>query len=265
VWSCLAKAGTSAGAKLRMWCHWRSTEGGVNLSQSITDITLTETPQRVSWVLPKYTNTTYTVNRINLMLGSATINNEVYYTDVKIEEGNVATTWIPHTTDAEYEKYSINNTVHDISGYGHNGTQIGTFSWSSDTPRYNMSAVFNGTDSCIQFPFNDICTNGDIFTMNIWWKKTELGSKSYETLIGGPSGFEMDTRAGSATTLSLYMASIRGGNVRGFNMNEWYMITLVNDGTNELYYVNGVLVKTIEKKNMPSGNYYIGAWQTESK
>ena len=42
------------------------------------------------------------------------------------------------------------------------------------------------------------------------------------------------------------------------------MVTLVNDGPNELYYVNGALVKTIEKKNMPSGNYFVGAWSNKT-
>lgn len=73
----------------------------------------------------------------------------------------------------------------------------------------------------------------------------------------------MDTRAGSASTLSLYMASTRGGKLyEPLNFNEWYMNTLVNDGTNELYYINGQLVNTIEKKNMPTGTCYIGAWNS---
>ena len=184
----------------------------------------------------------------------------------KIEEGEIATPWIPNPADAEYSALGFDDGIeYDVSGYGNNGTKYGTLTYSSDTSRYNTSTVFNGTDNCIQFPFNDFCTNGDIFTMNIWWKKTALGSKAYETLIGGSSGFEMDTRSGAAQALSLYMATTRGGNVYSpFNMNEWYMVTLVNDGTNELYYVNGTLVKTIEKKNMPSGNYYVGAWKNET-
>jgi len=43
------------------------------------------------------------------------------------------------------------------------------------------------------------------------------------------------------------------------------MITMVNNGTNELYYVNAELKKTIDKKPMPAGNYYIGAWATETR
>jgi hypothetical protein len=86
-----------------------------------------------------------------------------------------------------------------------------------------------------------------------------LGSKNYETLIGGPTGFEMDTRAGGASTLTLYMASVRGGNCGNLTMGVWNMVTMVRDGVNEYYYINGQLSKTIEAKPMPTGNYFIGA------
>lgn len=192
---------------------------------------------------------------------------EIAPNSLKFEKGSTATPWVPAPSDDLYSSMGLDNNIeYDVSGYNHNGTKNGVFTYDSDTPKYNTSTIFNGSDNCIKFPFNDFCTNGDVFTMNIWWKKTELGSKNFETLIGGPSGFEMDTRAGSAQALSLYMTSTRGGTLYSpFNMNEWYMITLVNDGTNELYYVNGVLIKTIEKKNMPTGNYYVGAWHTEAK
>lgn len=154
------------------------------------------------------------------------------------------------------------STVWDCSGFGNNGVKIGGISWSSDTPRYSGSYEFDGGNTCITFPYDYTALQTN-FTMNIWFKKNELGSKNYETLIGGTSVFEMDTRSGASTTLSLYMASTRGGSVYApFNMGEWYMVTLVNDGTNELYYVNGQLQKTIEKKPMPSSStYYIGSWR----
>ena len=154
-----------------------------------------------------------------------------------------------------------NNIVYDVSGFGYNGTIVnGGISYSGDTPRYNVSTEFDGVNSAIAIPWSTFYKQGDIFTLNVWWKKSELGSKNYETLFGG-SGIEMDTRAGGASTLSLYMTSTRGGNLYSpLNFNEWYMNTLVNDGTNELYYINGELVKTIEKKNMPTGNCYLGAW-----
>ena len=185
----------------------------------------------------------------------------VWMKNCKVEEGSIETPWCPHVEDALATTMGLNGTTeYDCSGFCNNGTRIGTFAFNSDTPKYFVSTEYNGTDNTLVIPFdaNIWQTN---FTMSIWFKKDAIGSKGYETLFGGPSGFEMDTRAGTATTLSLYMASIRGGTLyTGFEFGKWYMVTLVNNGINELYYVNGELVKTIEKKAMPVGTYYIGSW-----
>lgn len=189
-----------------------------------------------------------------------------HYWNFKAEEGNKATPWIPNESDPLYAAAGYaSGIVYDCSGYQNNGTEVGTITGSSDTPRYRSSYYFDGIDSAIQVPYNATVFQTN-FTINLWFKKTELGSKDYETLFGGPSGFEMDTRNSNSTTLSLYMASTRGGNAfSSFSFGEWYMVTMVNDGTNELYYINGELKKTIEKKSMPTGNYFIGAWSTSSK
>ena len=156
-----------------------------------------------------------------------------------------------------------NNLIYDVSGYSYIA-ESNAITWSGPSPRYDSAAHFDGNTSFIKVPFNDICPS-NIFTMNLWFKKNALGTKNYETLFGGPSGFEMDTRSGSSATLSLYMASTRGGNVFSpFNLGEWYMVTMVRDGINELYYINGELKKTIEAKAMPTGIYRIGAWNSNT-
>ena len=254
----------SGATKGILWWHYRSSEGGANLSQNMKSFDLTTTPQRYSAQIPIYTNNNYTVDRLNLMIGTPTEsfgNVNIYFTDIKIEEGLFDTGYIQ-----SIDELGIDTTkIYDSSGYGNDGILTGILETSNDTSKYQLSSFFNGIDTAIQIPYNATVWQ-DNFTINLWFKKNELGSKNYETLIGGPSGFEMDTRAGSATTLSFYMASVRGGNVYSpFNFGEWYMVTLVNNGINELYYVNGNLVKTIEKKSMPTGNYFIGAWQTKAK
>lgn len=154
--------------------------------------------------------------------------------------------------------------VEDSSGYGHNGEIISELHISNDTARYNNSTLFDGVDDCIIVPYNAVCPE-NIFTINLWFKKDALGSKNYETLFGGPSGFEMDTRAGSATSLSLYMASTRSSNrATGITMNEWHMITMTRDGTTEKYYVDGEFKSEIEAKSMPNGVYRIGAWASNT-
>lgn len=157
------------------------------------------------------------------------------------------------------------NIIYDSSGYQNNGTIIGIIQTINDSPRYSTSTSFDGNTSVIQVPFDTSAWQTN-FTINLWFKKETLGTKNYETLFGGPSGFEMDTRAGAASTLSLYMTSTRGGTIFSpFEFNKWYMVTLVNNGTNQLYYINGELKKTIDVKPMPAGNYFIGSWQTAIK
>lgn len=191
--------------------------------------------------------------------GPAHTSNENYYflyANIQLEEND-------HSTGYNLNMHS--NIIYDSSGYQNNGIIFNPLKIETDTLRYNVSTLFDGETSAIKVPYTDIASTDDIFTLNLWFKKDDLGSKNYETLFGGPSGFEMDTRAGAATTLTLYMASTRGSNFAQFNFGEWYMITMVNNGTSELYYVNAELKKTIDKKPMPAGNYYIGAWSTEIK
>lgn len=165
---------------------------------------------------------------------------------------------------AGYGVSKTNSIVYDTSGYGNNGTPIGSFSVDKNTPKYNVSTVFNGVDNCIQIG-NWYTLFQNPFTINVWFKKDEIGSKSYETLFGGASGFEIDTRTGNSQALSLYLPSPRGvAAYSPFNFSQWYMVTMVNNGTNEEYYVDGILKKTIEKKTMTNSMYRIGAWNSDT-
>jgi hypothetical protein len=179
---------------------------------------------------------------------------------VQLEKKDHATSYVPNGVTRQQESI-----VRDVSGYAHNASIVGNVSISVDTLRYNRSALFDGVDDCIIVPYNAICPE-NIFTINLWFKKDALGSKNYETLFGGPSGFEMDNRSGSSTALSLYMASTRGGNMAtGLQLNTWCMVTMVRDGINERYYINGELKKEIAAKAMPTGVYRIGAWASDTK
>lgn len=180
------------------------------------------------------------------------------YANIQLEQND-------HITSYKNNELYHSLTVYDNSGYENNGTLNGALNISNNTNRYNYSTLFNGTTACIKVPYNTINPD-NIFTLNLWFYKSALGSKNYETLFGGPSGFEMDTRANNSTTLSLYMASTRGGTIfTPFEFNTWYMVTMTRDGTNEKYYVNGELKKTIEAKSMPTGDYFIGAWKTATQ
>ena len=240
-----------------LYRSWNSTDGKAMFTKQWTLTT--------NWKYYTYTFTASAemeTDRCTFHLG-VTGQSSISISGMKMELGGVATPWSPAVTDAIYEN---NNTIiYDCCGYQNNGTINGTLSTAAHSSRYDTSTHFNGTDNCIQVPYNTICPE-NIFTINLWFYKDALGSKSYETLFGGPSGFEMDARSGSASTLSLYMASTRGGNVFSpLSFNQWNMITMVRDGINEFYYVNGELKKTIEAKSMPTGTYRIGAWNGNEK
>lgn len=219
------------------------------------------------WIYDGHNEYTFTANDIdwgnNRLFLDDNASSEIRTSGYKTKMYNFQLEKKDHATGfAGYGATRSESLVYDSSGYNNHGTVVGTLSIKPNSARYNISTMFDGSTSCIRVPYNAICPH-NIFTCNLWFKKDSLGSKNYETLFGGPSGFEMDTRAGGASTLSLYMASTRGGNIYSpLSFSTWYMVTMVRDGTNEMYYINGELVKTITAKSMPTGNYFIGAWSS---
>lgn len=62
----------------------------------------------------------------------------------KLEKGDKATPWCPNSSDALATAIGLNDNIeYDTSGFGNNGTRTGTFSWTSDTPKYSVSTEFN--------------------------------------------------------------------------------------------------------------------------
>lgn len=110
------------------WLHMRSTEGGTNISQTTKKINVTTIPTRFSYTFNSGSSTSYTINRFNLMMGSyqhATEGVDVYFTDVKMEEGQTITPWIPNSADDIY--------VSDSVGFSEEGDKTKIWSCGSVT------------------------------------------------------------------------------------------------------------------------------------
>ena len=137
-------------------------------------------------------------------------NGIVYVRHPKLEEGNTATPWSPSPSDALATTMGLNDNIeYDASGYCNNGTRTGTFSWTSDTPRYSVSTymskatlithpcpVFGGTDqewSCAM------------------WVKLDTTSQTNQ-----------------------YMNNFNGGNQIVYMANS-YPLLYLNSGTNDYY------------------------------
>lgn len=150
------------------WFHWRSSEGGAyNLSQTAKNFTVTTSPQRISATVTSYNHADYTVDRFNLMIGprATTEGVDIYFTDVKFEEGDTATQWLPSKYDDIYAGWEF-NTAHDSSGYCHDGTL------STNPPVFDKdSARYSG---CMKFASNYIhCGQSNLYPTDeisvCWW------------------------------------------------------------------------------------------------
>jgi len=98
----------------------------------------------------RYSNTFFVSSTVSATLYIITSGSKVgetwYIKSVKLERGSRPTPWLPNPADTKYTILGFNDNIeYDVSGYGNNGTRNGTFSWSSDTPRYETSAVFDGS------------------------------------------------------------------------------------------------------------------------
>ncbi len=185
---------------------------------------------------------------------------------VKLEKGNKMTPWIPNSNESMYTTLDLNGTTeYDCSGYCNNGTRTGIFSWTSNTPKYAVSQIFNGTNNAIQTPSLPTMITDKNYTIAVWIYKTAIGSKGYQTIYGGPSGFEIEARNGG-TSEAKFVAWNWGKPAAAYEFNEWNHCVFVHSDDDCKVYLNGEYVATgTAKASNPSGNYFVGAWNTATQ
>ena len=198
--------------------------------------------------------------------GTSGGNGKMYLRHPKLEEGSVATPWCPNSSDELATTMGLNDNVeYDTSGYGNNGTRMGTFSWTSNTPKYMVSQVFNGTNNAIQTPSLPSMISDKNYTIAVWIYKTVIGSKSYQTIYGGPSGFEIEARNGGANETK-FVPWNWGKPMASYELNEWNHCVFVHSDSDCKIYLNGEYIATgTAKASNPSGNYFVGAWNTATQ
>ena len=175
----------------------------------------------------------------------------------KVEEGTKDTPWIPATTDTAYSVMGYNNNIeYDCSGYKNNGTRVGTFSWSNDTPRYNSSLVFSGSQYIVE-P-NEITTTDSTIAL---WVKSSLNNQAHildarnDSGVGKQPIYQYTNGSIQAGGSAAYVASNAGLLVA----NTWVHVALVQSGNSLLIYKNGNLFQTISCTNSPVIKPTLGA------
>lgn len=173
--------------------------------------------------------------------------------DFQVEQKDHATPYTPSNRDERFVDMSgLDNEV-----VPYNITQSGT------------SLYFNGTDSAIKVPITKIITGGT-WSINLWFYRPngQFGSKSWETLIGGPSGFEFQSKRSSGTSpiLVAYSWGQSSSGGKAYEYDKWNMVTMVRTPSQFKAYLNGEnFLTTTSAGSVPNGDYFIGAWQAYNK
>ena len=224
----------------------------------------------VKWVFNS-TSTSATKDllfRLQYGLNESSAGATVAIKNVKLEKSSVATPWCPHTSDSLYTSLGLNSTTEsDCSGLSNNGTKMGGVTPSSNpvSIRYESCYDFDGNTGSIQIPNLATLVPSGEFTMNCWiYHDDTWSSKGYETIFGGPSGFELEAKNTSTNAPVLHAWSWGQGQAT-YELNKWNMITMTRNTSETKFYINGELKITGSAGTIPSGNYFIGAWNTSSQ
>ena len=213
------------------------------------------------WKRYSYTYTTSTVNAISAVYVYGHYGTEgiAYVRNIQIELKDHAT---PYTPSSRNETKIV-----DSSGYGNHGTITGNMSISNNTGRYKCSTNF--PDSACSITIGDLSSiipEGN-FTFNVWFKKItgEWSSKGYETIFGGPGGFELEAKRGATNSPELVMWNWSQSNTVTYSLDQWNMVTFCRDSSGTKLYLNGEQKATGVTGSIPSGTYFIGAWRSATE
>lgn len=177
---------------------------------------------------------------------------DLYFRDMKLEETDHVTPWMPNSADSAYTAMGYNSTTeYDVSGYQYNGTKTGTFVYDTDTPRYSVCTKFDGSNYIVA---NDL--SGEIRTLSAWFKTTK--NKSTSQFICASSKDNLCITLYSGCIIS-YFGNTSGHSTGSkctlgseYKENDWNHVVVVytGAGTRDVY-CNGV-------KLTPTTNDYWG-------
>ena len=213
--------------------HWCNSSGTI-VTQNWTTTALTTSPKRYSFT---YTTPADCV-AFNIMVGDNTNTaHEVWVTDVKLEFGEIATPWCPNSSDTLATTMGLNGTTeYDTSGFCNNGTRTGTFSWTSDTPKYSVSSVHTGSN----YIYLDSPPT-ETQTIAVWVKWNTIPSGQSVILVDNGSGIGL-----GLMSTGILCSTSKAGNSYTFSKanlvaNTWYHFVIVKTGTTtRKLYINGV-------------------------
>lgn len=216
-----------------------------NFKSGIDWVTINDdgTKWKYYWATVKITSSDITY--LQWRIENSVTNKYLYICGMKLERGSIATLWTPAPSDDLYSQMGLNSNIEDdVSGYGNNGTQIGTITYSGDTPRYQVSMNFNGSDSGILID-NLYLSNiiNTAVTYSFWIKPSgENGARSI--YFGSYSNNSWSIEKTSSNLIRGYWNGNPDISYSGATIvdNIWQHVCITKNGTSDVkVYINGEL------------------------
>ena len=186
-----------------------------------------------------FTLTSNANNIVCYILTSGSANGETWYLKwIKLEKGSKATPWCPNSSDTLATTMGLNGTVeYDCSGFCNNGTRVGDLTWTSDTPKYNVSTQFANNKRIVVENANTT----EVKTIAFWAKTPTAASSNqiafvdYKSLLAFGFFSNYILVSYGNTCNKVYATT-------PFTANEWHHVVLVrqNSSTIDCYIDNEI-------------------------
>lgn len=200
----------------------------------------------------------------------------VYIVNIKVENGAIATPFVPPSNSSIYSAMGYNNNIeYDCSGYRRNGTKSRNITWDIDSPRYTTSYKWPAVTSAANQIISPSCTfDGKGITMAVWVKftGTTAGGGNYHMPLESstPGYYEMSVDTSGRLRAGIYVNGTRYvENCANPSMydNKWHHIAITYNGSKICRYVDGkayVETNVTGAANGLNQAFYIGSYGTNT-
>ena len=184
---------------------------------------------------------------------------QLLFTDLKLEKGTKKTPFSPIINSDLYTALGYDDGIeYDTSGYGNNGTKVGTLSYSSDSPRYLASTVFDGTQA-IRLG-RRLYDSASQLTVTEWFKTNTRNSTTPNLFSLGVNSF-LRVRLQSDNILWWYIKGQNDTYTAPSSLidNKWHFFAITFNSGIVKMYLDGVLVKTKDISSAMSEIVFAGS------
>lgn len=177
--------------------------------------------------------------------------------NVKLEKGEKATPWCPNSADTEYTTLRLNDNIeYDLSGYNRNAVRTNGVTYNFDSPKYNVSSVFNGAStSYIKCDSTDWMVPMTELTISCWcymdnWTQFSSYGRLWSCTEGGGFGVYWENNQMefpiSASPRGYLPTIARCGVTLTDLTSGWHMFTFIYTTIGTKVYIDGNLYKSYE-------------------